>query len=51
MNGLYNLALGGWLHWDKNGDRNVCVKEFPQQSQGKAAYFFNFIDNNASGRR
>jgi hypothetical protein len=48
VNGLYNLALGGWVESDKNGDRNVCVKEFPQQNQGWPAYFFHFHDNNAS---
>src|SRR6185295_11819819 len=46
VNGLYNFALGGWLETDKNGDHNVCVKEFPQQNQGQPAYFFNFKDNN-----
>jgi hypothetical protein len=47
VNGLYNLALGGWIESDKNGDQNVCVREFPQQNQGWPAYFFTFIDNNA----
>jgi hypothetical protein len=51
VNGLYNFALGGWLGLDKNGDRNVCVRKFPQQSQGQPAYLFNFIDNNASVSR
>jgi hypothetical protein len=48
VNGLYTFALGGWLESDKNGDRNVCVKEFPPQNQGQPAYFFNFKDNNTN---
>jgi hypothetical protein len=48
VNGLYNFALAGWLGFDKNGDRTVCVRPFPDESQGKPAYFFNFIDNNAA---
>jgi hypothetical protein len=47
VDGLYNLALGGWLDSDKNGDSNVCVKEFPPQNQGWPAYFFIFVDNKA----
>lgn len=44
---LYAFALAGWLSLDKNGDDVVCFKPFPSQSNGKPAYFSNFIDNNA----
>ena len=47
LDGLYSLVVAGWLRWDSNADRTVCVQRFPNQSQGKAAYFWNFIDNNA----
>jgi hypothetical protein len=48
VNGLYDFALAAWFGIDKNGDRTVCVRPFPEESQGKLAYFFNFIDNNAA---
>jgi hypothetical protein len=47
LNGLYSFVIGGWLHWDRNGDRMVCVQRFPDNQQGKPAFFWNFIDNNA----
>jgi hypothetical protein len=47
VDGLYNFVLGGWLRIDKNGDRNVCVRPFPEQGS-KPAFIFNFIDNNAA---
>lgn len=47
VDGLYNFVLGGWFRIDMNSDRTVCVKPFSAESQGKPAYIFNFIDNNA----
>ena len=47
LDGLYAFVIGGWLHVDKNGDRMVCVQRFPENQQGKPAFFWNFIDNNA----
>lgn len=48
VDGLYNLALEGWLGWDKNGDSVVCVKPFPDHDNGQPDYFANFVDNNAA---
>jgi hypothetical protein len=45
--GLYAFVVGGWLRWDRNGDRMVCVQRFPSNQQGKPAFFWNLIDNNA----
>jgi hypothetical protein len=42
---LYTFALAGWLEVDKNGDRLVCVREFPPQQNGSPAYYFLFRDN------
>jgi hypothetical protein len=47
LKGLYAFVIGGWLHVDKNGDRMVCVQRFPDNQQGKPAFFWNLIDNNA----
>lgn len=35
---------------DQNDDGVLCVKPFPEQSQGKAAYLANAIDNHAAAR-
>lgn len=47
LDGLYAFVLSGWLRWDRNGDQTVCVQRFPSNQQGKPAFFWNFIDNNA----
>jgi hypothetical protein len=47
LDGLYALVVGGWLGWDRNGDQMICVQRFPAQQQGKPAFFWNVIDNNA----
>jgi hypothetical protein len=44
---LYALVVSGWLGWDRNGDRMICVQRFPSGQQGKPAFFWNVIDNNA----
>jgi hypothetical protein len=43
---LYEFVLTTWLRLDKNGDRRLCIQEFPSQG-GQPVYFANFIDNNA----
>jgi hypothetical protein len=47
LDGLYAFVVGGWLGVDGNGDRMVCVQRFPAHQQGKPAFIWNFIDNNA----
>lgn len=48
VDGLYSFVLAAWSGLDKNGDRTVCLKPFPEQGRGMPAYFFNGIDNNAA---
>jgi isocitrate lyase len=43
---LYTFVLQGWFRWDKNADRKICVKKFPEQG-GTPAYIWNVIDNKA----
>ena len=47
LDGLYALVVGGWLRWDRNGDRTICIQRFPSHQQGTPAFIWNAIDNNA----
>jgi hypothetical protein len=47
LDGLYAFVVSGWLGWDRNGDGMICVQRFPSDQQGKPAFFWNVIDNNA----
>ncbi len=43
---LYAIVLGEWLTIDKNGDRNICLKDMPD-TPGSPPWVFNAVDNNA----
>ena len=43
---LYAFFLASMIHFDKNADRVVCVKELPEASP-YPPYIFGFLDNNA----
>jgi hypothetical protein len=47
LDGLYAFVVGGWLGWDRNGDRMICVQRFPSHQRGTPAFIWNVIDNNA----
>jgi hypothetical protein len=45
----FDAWIAGFLAFDRNGDGNLCFKEFqPTQTPAFPAYFWNVVDNVAN---